>query len=111
MTKRSPLAVFFFAIITGGIYSWYWLVKTKTELNQRGATIPTAWVWLIPYVGTIYWLVKYAQGVQTVTQGKKSTGVAFLWLFLTGPIGQAVLQAGYNELAVPMAPVMVQPAA
>ena len=98
MTKRSPFAVFIFAILTFGIYSWYWYVKTKTELNQRGAAIPTCWVWLIPYVGLIYWLVKYAQGVETVSAKQTSTVAAFLWLFLTGPIGQAVLQSKYNSL-------------
>ncbi len=98
MTKRSPLAVFIFALITIGIYSWYWSVKTKTELNQRGATIPTCWIWLIPFVGGLYWFVKYAQGVETVTGGQKSTVAAFLWLFLLGPIGEAVLQGSYNNV-------------
>ena len=41
MTKRSPLTVFLLALVTIGIYSWYWSVKTKTELNQRGGAIPT----------------------------------------------------------------------
>jgi hypothetical protein len=98
MTKRSPLGVFFFSLITVGIYSWYWLVKTKGELNGRGASVPTAWIWLIPFVGYLYWLVKYSEGVATATGGKKSTVAAFLWLFLLSVIGQAVLQSSYNEL-------------
>ena len=98
MTKRSPLGVFFFAIITIGIYRWYWSIKTKTELNQRGAQIPTAWIWLIPLVGGIYWMVKYVQGVEVATQGQKSALAAFLWLFLLGPIGEAVLQSSYNNV-------------
>ena len=98
MTKRSPLTVFLLALVTLGIYSWYWSVKTKTELNQRGATIPTAWIWLIPFVGGIYWIVKYVQGVETVSGGKMSALAAFLWLFLLGPIGEAILQGTFNEV-------------
>jgi nicotinamide riboside transporter PnuC len=98
MTNRSPFAVFVFAIITIGIYSWYWLVKTKGELNQRGATIPTAWIWLIPFVGGILWLYRYAEGVEKVSGGRKTTTAAFLWMFFLGAIGQAVMQGTYNEL-------------
>jgi hypothetical protein len=91
--------VFFFSLITLGIYSWYWLVKTKGELNTRGASVPTAWIWLIPFVGYLLWLVKYSEGVEKATGGNKSTVAAFLWLFLLSVVGQAVLQSSYNEVA------------
>jgi hypothetical protein len=98
MTKRSPLGVFFLALITIGIYSWYWLVKTKGELNQRGATIPTCWIWLIPFIGGLLWLFRYSEGVAKVTNGQKSTGLTFVVLWLLGPIGQAIVQGGFNNV-------------
>jgi ACR3 family arsenite efflux pump ArsB len=98
MTKRSPLVVFLLSIVTIGIYLWYWDVKTKGELNARGASIPTAWIWLIPAVGTIYWLFKYSEGVEKVTGGRKSTVTTFLVLWLIAPIGAAILQSTFNEV-------------
>ena len=43
MKHRSPIAVFLLPLITFGIYSIYWKVKTKGEMNEKGAQIPTAW--------------------------------------------------------------------
>lgn len=99
MTKRSPLAVLLLSIVTLGIYYWYWSVKTKTELNQRGAGIPTAWIWLIPVVGSLYWLVKYSQGVGRVSSGRMSTAVSLILLLFLGAIGGAILQSTYNTIA------------
>jgi hypothetical protein len=98
MTKRSPLGVFLLSYVTLGIYLWYWEVKTKGELNARGATIPTAWIWLIPIVGGLYWLIKYSEGVAQVSGGKKSTVATFLWLALLSGIGAAVIQSTFNEV-------------
>jgi len=84
-------------MVTGGIYSWYWLVKTKTEMNNLGEKIPTAWIWLIPFVGTIWWMWKYAEGVEHVTHNKVSGVLAFILLFCLGTIGEAILQNYFNE--------------
>lgn len=54
MKNRNPLLVFLLSILTGGIYSWYWLVKTKGEMNKLGEKIPTAWIWLIPIIGNFW---------------------------------------------------------
>lgn len=42
MQQRDPLKVFFLSLITVGIYAIVWYVKTKDEMNARGAQIPTA---------------------------------------------------------------------
>jgi len=97
--KRNPIAVFLLPMVTFGIYSLYWLVKTKGELNRSGAErIPTAWWWLVPLVGQIYWLWKYSKGAAQVTNNRYSDGVCFLLLFLLGFIGNAIMQSAYNEL-------------
>ncbi len=55
MQQRSPFLVFLLSLITFGIYGIVWYVKTKNEMNARGAQIPTAWLLIIPIVN-IYWL-------------------------------------------------------
>lgn len=99
MTPRSPIAVFAYSILTLGIYQWYWLVKTKGELNRSQAkvAVPTAFVWLIPIVGGIWWYWKYAEAVDEVTHGKYSTPVSFLIIWLLGTIGCAIMQYAFNE--------------
>ena len=47
MTNRNPILVFVLAVCTCGIYGLVWYVKTKEEMNQQEAGIPTAWL-LIP---------------------------------------------------------------
>ena len=85
MKQRSPIAVFLLGLITFGLYSWYWLVKTKGEMNKLGETIPTAWVWLIPFV-SIWWMWKYSEGVEHVTGEKLGGVLTFVILYLLGII-------------------------
>lgn len=89
MKHRKILIVFILYFVTFGIYSWYWNVKTKDEMNKLGACIPTAWIWLIPIVGAIWWEWKYCQGVESVTKGTFSAVLVFLlriflWFGLAG---------------------------
>ena len=97
MTNRNPILVFFLPCITLGIYALVWLVKTKDEMNARGAEIPTAWLLIIPIVG-LYWVWKYGEGVEKITGGKMSGAIAFILLFLLGNIGMAILQNEYNKI-------------
>lgn len=98
MKQRNPLAVFLLPIVTFGIYSWYWLVKTKGEMNKLGQDIPTAWIWLIPMVGGVWWMWKYSEGVENISNGKLSGVLAFILLFLLGNIGQAIIQDTFNNI-------------
>jgi membrane protease YdiL (CAAX protease family) len=108
MTQRNPAAVFILCFITLGIYGLVWYVKTKGEMNARGADIPTAWLIIIPIVN-FFWLWKWSQGVEKVTGGSTSAGVAFILMFLLGPIGAAIIQSKFNGVsggpaAAPQAP-------
>lgn len=96
MKHRSPLAVFFLSLLTFGIYSLYLLVVTKGEMNSLGAKIPTAWLVIVPIV-SIWWLWKYGEGVEQVTGGKLSGVLAFVLIWLVGPIGQAIVQDSFNN--------------
>lgn len=102
MKHRSPIAVLLLSFITLGIYSWYWLVKTKGEMNKLGEHIPTAWVWLIPIVGIIWWYWEYAKGVEHVTDEKINNILAFVVMWLLGWIGQAIIQSSFNKIIVPV---------
>lgn len=98
MTKRSPVAVFVLSIVTLGIYALYWLVRTKTEMNSNGASIPTAWYLIIP-LANIWWYWKFSQGVEKVTNKGMSAGVVFLMLWLLPIIGSVIIQSTLNEVA------------
>ena len=98
VTKRNLWHMAFFMLITLGIYSIYWLVSTKLELNRLGAKIPTAWLIIIPFAN-IYFFYKFAEGFCTVILNNKSQTVAyFLLLLLTFPIGEFIFQHQMNEV-------------
>ncbi len=99
MKKRNPLLVLFLSLITLGIYALVWYVLTKNEMNAKGATIPTAWLIIIPFVN-FYWLWKFCEGVELVTKKGMSTAVAFLLVFLLSVIGMAIIQSELNKVAV-----------
>jgi len=98
MEHRSPIMVFFVSLITFGIYGLVWYVKTKNEMNAKGAQIPTAWLLIIP-IANIYWLWKYSQGVELVTNKEMGAGVAFILIFLLSVIGMAIVQAKFNAVS------------
>ena len=96
MTKRSVAAVIILSIITFGIYALVWFVKTKGEMVRAGADIPTAWLLIVP-IASIYWMWKWAGGVEHVTAGKHSQVIAFILVFVLGLIGMAIIQAELNK--------------
>jgi len=98
MKRRDPLMVVVLSIVTLGIYSLVWFVRTKGEMNTQGAEIPTAWLIIIPFVG-LYWMWKFCNGVEKVTKGGMSAAVGFLLLYLLGPIGEAIVQSELNKVA------------
>lgn len=97
MKRRSPAAPLLLPFITFGIYSIVWYVKTKIEMNARGAGIPTAWLLLVP-IADIWWMWRFAVGVEGVSG--MSRHAAFWLLLLLGPIGAAVAQSSLNTSAV-----------
>ena len=109
MKNRNPLLVILLPLVTFGIYMLYWFVKTKGEMNKLGASIPTAWLIIVPFVN-IWWMWKYSEGADKVTNGQMSAVLAFVLLFLIGPIGAGIIQLEFNKLGVE-APVVADSAA
>lgn len=101
MNKRSVAAVVILSIITLGIYAIVWFVKTKNEMVEQGADIPTAWLMIVP-IASIYWMWKWAGGVEHVTRGKFSQAIGFILVFLLGVIGMAIVQDALNKAPGPM---------
>lgn len=98
--QRNPIAVLLLPFITFGIYAWYWLVKTKGELNaanKENPHITTAWIWLIPFVGTIWWAWKYSAGVEKYTKKECGRALTFILMLFLGVIGYAILQYYFNQ--------------
>jgi hypothetical protein len=89
--------VFLLPFVTFGIYALYWLVRTKTELNAAGAKIPTAILLIVP-IANLYWLWKFGEGVDYVTDRRMSTGVAFLLVLFLDIIGSAIIQSQLNNI-------------
>jgi hypothetical protein len=97
MKLRSPAAPLLLPFVTFGIYTLVWYVKTKNEMNQSNTQtqIPTAWLIIVPFVN-IWWLWRYAVGVEEFTKGRMSTVAAFLLTFLLTAIGGAIVQSKFN---------------
>ena len=96
MKHRSAAAVFFLPLITFGIYWIVWLAKTRGEVNSQGASVPTTWLVIVPFV-SIWWLWRLSAGISRVSGG--GTGGKFALLFLLGNIGGTFVQAGINTRA------------
>jgi hypothetical protein len=78
--------------LTLSIIVLIWYVKTKNKLNAKGADIPTVWLIIIPFVG-IYWLWKFSEGVELVTDKDMTAITAFLLILFLGPIGLMIIHS------------------
>lgn len=94
---RNIFLVYLFTIITFGIYTIYWFVSTKRDINSLGAKIPTAWLMIIPIVN-IYWMFKYLQGYTKVM--KKDNGFLIVLIAVCLALGfliPGIIQYGLNQ--------------
>lgn len=104
MTNRSPIIVILLTFITCGFYAIYWYVVTKQEMNKLGADIPTAWLLIIPFVN-IWWLWRWAKGVELVTKGAWGAVPAFLLCWFVAIVGIPLTQHYFNQSAATPPPI------
>ena len=90
--------VYFLTMITFGIYGIYRMVSTKEEINSFGATIPTAWLMLVP-IANIYWNYKYAEGYSIFVKKDNNPILWFLLIHFVGIIFPALVQSELNKYA------------
>jgi len=79
-------------------------------MNKLGEHIPTAWIWLIPFFGGIWWVWKYSEAVGHVTKDKLGGIFAFLLIFFLGSIGHAIIQDFFNKIGASPAESSTVPA-
>jgi len=96
--KRNLALVVVFSIITAGIYLLYWVVKTKNEMRSLGASIPTAWLIIVP-IGNFYFLYKYALGFSEYVKKDNLGVVWFLVMVTIPPVFPVIVQSELNKLA------------
>ena len=96
MNKRSVGGVIILSLVTFGIYALIWHVKTKNEMNQCGADIPTAFLIIVP-IANLYWIWKWCGGIEYISKEKMTAPVAFLLHAFLPLIGMAILQDTMNK--------------
>ena len=96
MKKRSVPMVIVLSIVTLGIYTIVWHVRTKNEMVSCCADIPTAWLLIVP-IANLYWVWKWCGGIEHITREKMTAPVAFLLHVLIPLIGMAILQDTMNK--------------
>jgi bacteriorhodopsin len=100
---RNIFLVYLFSFITFGIYAIYWSVSTKNEMNRLGASIPTAWLIIIP-IANIYWMYKYCEGFAVYVKKDNNTILWFILDLFAGIIMPAVVQSELNKIAAGATP-------
>ena len=95
---RNIFLVYLLTFITFGIYGLYWMVSTKEEINSFGASIPTAWLIIIP-IANYYWMYKYAEGYSNFVKKDNNAILWFLLMFFVGIIIPALVQSELNKYA------------
>jgi hypothetical protein len=96
--KRNPVFVIVATILTCGLYSIYWLVVTKDEINSLGAQIPTAWLILVP-IANLYFMYKYCEGFSLYVKKDDNAILWFLIYFFIAPLAMILFQVELNKLA------------
>lgn len=99
---RSIFSVILLNIITFGFYQVYWTFKTRDEINQLGADIPSAFFMFIPFVN-FYFQYKYADAFARFVKRDNLTIIYFIMAILPVLFGlnRMVLYSHYiNDVAL-----------
>lgn len=100
MTERNPIVVLALFCITFGIYPLIWFFQTSNEMTNMGAELPTPWLMFVPIVN-LYFLWKWAEGVEKVTNGEQQAIMTLVVLFVFSPVGAFLVQQKFNAIAKP----------
>ena len=94
---RNPVAIIF-SLITFGIYSLVWTVKTKKEINGLGGKIPTAWLVIVPIANLYFWY-KYSEAFSIYAKKDNQPILWFLLFLVIWPVAMILIQIELNKLA------------
>lgn len=89
MARKALIKEVALSILTAGIYTIFWAVELKQDLNRLGANIPTAWLMIIPFANIYFWY-QFIDGYRWVMYGKTDETVPLLGGFCIAllPSGQ-----------------------
>lgn len=98
MKNRNSVAVLVLFVITFGIYSLYWFIKTRRELVDRGASIPTTILIIIP-IANLYYFYMWSMGAAKVLKKEEMFGylLTVLMIFIS-PVGALIAQDEFNKI-------------
>jgi len=86
LEKREIGLTYVLIILTLGIYYYYFLYKTKNEMNEEfNGNIPTFWLIIIP-IASIYWLYKYAECFALNVKRENDAVLYFILIWFAGVI-------------------------
>jgi hypothetical protein len=97
--ERNIVAIYLLSFVTLGIYTLYWIVQTKEEINGLGGEIPTAWLILVPFVGYYYFAYKYCEAFSERVKKDNNAVLWFLLCVFVGIIMPAIVQSELNKIA------------
>ena len=96
---RNVITVYVLMVVTFGFYGLIWTVKSKRDMNALGASIPTSWLLLVPFV-SLYYYYKYCEGYSTYIKRDNNTILWFLVAMIAGIVLPAIVQADLNKIAL-----------
>lgn len=95
--ERNPIMVIIYSMITCGIYSLYWAIQTKNEINEKGGEIPTGWLLIVPFAN-LYWFWRYVEDWHKVTKPEQDLIMVVLVFFVFSPLAIYWIQTELNKL-------------
>lgn len=105
---KNVFLVYLFTIISFGVYSVVWYVKSKRDMNSLGAEIPTSWLLVVP-VANFYWVYKYCEGFSCHLKKDNNTALWFCISLFVGFLMPYFVQSALNEHATEPAAEIPQP--
>jgi hypothetical protein len=102
--ERNIFLVYLYSVLSFGIYSMYWMVSTKRDINSLGGEIPSTWICVIPFAG-IYYNYKYCESFAKEVKKDGNTIMYFCLSMFLWPVIPALVQSSLNNPAGKKAPV------
>ncbi len=96
--NKNVFLVYFFSIITFGIYWTVWTVKSKRDMNALGADIPTSWLLIVP-IANFYYMYKYCEGFSETVKKDNHTVLWCVVSFFAGIFMPFFVQTELNKHA------------
>lgn len=97
---RNPILVFFYVILTLGIYEIYWFWLIKKGLRYQHIETKSLWWFLLPIVGAIILYIDFSKALEKRTQRKFVTWF-LIFFFCSGidiVINQAIINHDLNKI-------------